>query len=136
MGAEITEYFTADDIREMLYEHAPRGTKGPQMKLAERIGMSPSTLRAIMSGERPPNDAILAFFGMERMTAYIRGGSKLPRLRSPYGAVVRKLRELEVGEKINVATSKRGALHAQAGRIGICIKTSAEGNAITVERVR
>lgn len=49
-----------------------RARKLSQKALAERIGVSPSSVCLSLSGARPPTPRILKYFGFERTTLYRR----------------------------------------------------------------
>lgn len=135
---ETTEYFTADDIREMLREHAPEGARGATTALAKKIGVTPKYLGEIVRGQKSINARVLSFFGLGTLTAYVKRdpSEPMPKTPLPYGSVIGKLRELEIGDTFYIDRGKRGALHAQAGRIGITIRTGKLPNgAYQVERI-
>lgn len=125
MSDEIVDFYTEDAVRDMLREHAPEGVRGPVTALANKIGLTPKYLGDIMAGHKAVTPRVAQYFGLEPITAYAqRDPSKpMPKPPLPYGAVVTKLRELEIGDTFYIDRGKRNALHAQAGRIGITIRT-------------
>lgn len=65
-------YLTAKQVRTLLKARLQDFGKarGQQAKLAEKIGVSPPFISAIMSGDKDPSGAVLDFLGLERVVLY------------------------------------------------------------------
>lgn len=120
---ETLTTWSAEDIRAELRERYQPYT-GAIENLARDLGMTPKYLGSMMRGEREPNAKVLAHFGLERRVLYVEVGHAVAPEKSPYGALATRLRELEVGETFVESPSRQRALHAQAGRIGIKLRTT------------